>query len=146
MSNSAISIPPASPEATIAHIEAKLALEADCWDVHEALRQGAANLVVLDCRSPSLYADGHVPGAISLPHGKITATRVEAFPAETIFITYCNGPHCNGADRGALRLARLGRPVKIMAGGVEGWRDEGFLLARGEARSSVAEVEGTQAA
>jgi rhodanese-related sulfurtransferase len=27
-----------------------------------------------------------------------------------------------------LRLAKLGRPVKIMAGGVTGWLDEGFTL------------------
>ncbi len=37
-------------------------------------------------------------------------------------------PHCNGAARGALRLARLGLPVKIMAGGITGWLDEGFAL------------------
>ncbi|MFZ9635830.1 MAG: rhodanese-like domain-containing protein, partial [Alphaproteobacteria bacterium] len=30
----------------------------------------------------------------------------------------------------ALRLARLERPVKIMAGGITGWIDEGFALAR----------------
>jgi hypothetical protein len=40
MSNSAIGIAPASPEEVIAQIEAKLAREADCWDVHEALSQG----------------------------------------------------------------------------------------------------------
>jgi rhodanese-related sulfurtransferase len=53
-------------------------------------------------------------------------------PAEyapgTLFVTYCNGPHCNGAARGALRLARLGFPVKIMAGGITGWLEEGFAL------------------
>jgi rhodanese-related sulfurtransferase len=48
-------------------------------------------------------------------------------------VTYCAGPHCNGAARGALRLARLGRPVKIMAGGITGWMDEGFALATGDA-------------
>ncbi|MEQ1893987.1 MAG: rhodanese-like domain-containing protein, partial [Planctomycetota bacterium] len=29
-----------------------------------------------------------------------------------------------------IRLARLGRPVKKMIGGVTGWLDEGFELAR----------------
>ena len=47
---------------------------------------------------------------------------------DTVFVTYCAGPHCNGATRGALRLAKLGRPVKIMPGGVTGWLDEGFEL------------------
>jgi rhodanese-related sulfurtransferase len=41
---------------------------------------------------------------------------------------YCNGSHCNGADRAALNLAKLGRRVKKMIGGIEGWKDEGFQL------------------
>ena len=65
-----------------------------------------------------------------LPHGKITASRMEQWPAGTLFVVYCAGPHCNGAARAALRLARLERPVKIMAGGIAGWLDEGFALAR----------------
>jgi hypothetical protein len=31
-------------------------------------------------------------------------------------------------DRGAIRLAQLGRPVKIMIGCVTGWLDAGFVL------------------
>jgi rhodanese-related sulfurtransferase len=48
-----------------------------------------------------------------------------------VFVTYCAGPHCNGAARAAIRLAKLGRPVKIMTGGITGWLDEGFDLAQG---------------
>jgi rhodanese-related sulfurtransferase len=36
-----------------------------------------------------------------------------------------------GADRAAANLARLGRTVKKMIGGIEGWKDEGFDLATG---------------
>ena len=49
-----------------------------------------------------------------------------AYPEDTLFIVYCAGPHCNGADRAGLALAKLGRPVKKMLGGVTGWADEGF--------------------
>ena len=52
-------------------------------------------------------------------------------------MTYCAGPHCNGANKGAIRLAQLGRPVKEMIGGVTGWLDEGFRLAAGEATGSL---------
>jgi len=38
----------------------------------------------------------------------------------------------NGAHRAAIRLAALGRPVKLMIGGITGWIDEGFAL-EGEA-------------
>ena len=88
------------------------------------------DFVLLDVRGADAFAEGHVEGAIHLPHGKITASRLETWPAGTLFVVYCAGPHCNGAARAALRLARLGRPVKIMAGGITGWRDEGFELAR----------------
>jgi rhodanese-related sulfurtransferase len=53
-----------------------------------------------------------------------------AYGPDTLFVTYCAGPHCNGAHRGAIRLAQLRRPVKIMIGGITGWMDEGFELAR----------------
>ncbi|TVQ59436.1 MAG: rhodanese-like domain-containing protein [Rhodobacteraceae bacterium] len=114
-----------------AHFAAKLGFETDCWDVHAALETGEPDFVLLDVRSPALFARGHAPGALNLPHGKITARRMAEWPAETLFVVYCAGPHCNGADKAALRLARLGRPVKLMIGGVEGWRDEGFALVEG---------------
>ena len=106
--------------------------------MHDALSHDAQDFVLLDVRSPTLYAQGHVPGALNLPHGKITARRMAEWPEGTLFVTYCAGPHCNGADKGALRLAELGRPVKLMIGGVTGWLDEGFTLASGEAVGSVA--------
>ncbi len=52
-----------------------------------------------------------------------------AWPEGTLFVVYCAGPHCNGADRAALKLARLGLPVKIMLGGMTGWEDERFAFA-----------------
>ena len=130
MSNAVTAIPAAPAEAAIAHFEAEFAFETDCWDTHEALASGDPGFVLLDVRGPALFAKGHVPGAINLPHGKIIASKLAAWPEDTLFVTYCAGPHCNGAARGALRLAKLGRPVKIMAGGVTGWLDEGFALAR----------------
>jgi len=124
----------AAPSAdALAHFEASFRFETDCWDVHDALATGAPDFVLLDVRGPALFAQGHVPGATNLPHGKIVESRLQAWPADTLFVTYCAGPHCNGASRAAARLARLGRPVKLMIGGLTGWIDEGFALARSEA-------------
>ena len=121
---------PAAPSAqAIGHFEGSLAFETDCWDVHHALTTGQQDFVLLDVRGPEAYARGHVPGAIHLPQGKLIETKLRQYPADTLFVTYCAGPHCNGATRGAIRLARLGRPAKIMIGGVTGWLDEGFALA-----------------
>lgn len=131
MPSAVTTIPAAPSEDARKHFAAEFTFETDCWDVHDALSKNA-DFVLLDVRSPSLYAAGHVPGAVLLPHGKITSSKMSAWPENTLFVTYCAGPHCNGAARGALRLAELGRPVKIMAGGITGWLDEGFELATAE--------------
>ncbi|WP_395790240.1 rhodanese-like domain-containing protein [Aquimonas sp.] len=132
MSNAVTATPAASADEALAHFQRQFAFETDCWDTHEALRSGSPGFVLLDVRGAEAFANGHVPGALHLPHGKIIESRLAQWPRETLFVTYCAGPHCNGAARGALRLARLGRPVKIMAGGITGWIDEGFALERDE--------------
>jgi rhodanese-related sulfurtransferase len=127
MSTSVTRIPPAPSTAAREHFAAEFGFETDCWDVHDALGKGA-DFVLLDVRPPESFAKGHVPGAINLPHGKIIASKMAQWPDDTVFVTYCAGPHCNGAARGALRLAELGRPVKLMTGGITGWLDEVFTL------------------
>lgn len=131
MSNAVTAIPAASSTDALARFEEEFRFETDCWDVHAAMASGEPGFVLLDVRGPDLYAKGHVPGAIHLPHGKIIASRMAQWPEDTLFVVYCAGPHCNGAARGAVRLARLGRPVKRMDGGVTGWVDEGFALETG---------------
>ncbi|WP_315834244.1 rhodanese-like domain-containing protein [Bradyrhizobium prioriisuperbiae] len=130
MPTSVTAVRPAASDRALAHFGAEFEFETDCWDVHDSMNKGA-DFVLLDVRSSAMFARGHVPGAINLPHGKIVSSRMEQWGADTIFVTYCAGPHCNGAARGALRLAELGRPVKIMSGGITGWLDEGFALAAG---------------
>ena len=116
----------APPSEAAEHFARKLALETDCSDVRESMKGGAADFVLLDVRGPRSYAVAHVPGAMSLPHRDITAERMMAWPHDMLFVVYCAGPHCNGADKAALKLAGLGRPVKVMLGGMTGWADEGF--------------------
>ena len=124
-------IPPAPPAEAEAHFARRLALETDCADVHQAMQEAAPGFVLLDVRGPGAFARGPVPGALNLPHRDITAARMAAWPEGTLFVVCCAGPLCNGADRAALALSRLGRPVKLMLGGITGWLDEGFALSAG---------------
>jgi rhodanese-related sulfurtransferase len=120
----------AAPAAeALARFEDALRFETDCWDVHSVLGTPQQDFVLLDVRGTDKYAQGHVPGAVDLAHRKIIGSKMAEYPAGTVFVTYCAGPHCNGAARAAIRLAKLGRPVKIMPGGITGWLDEGFGLA-----------------
>lgn len=127
--SSAVSRPPAaSSDHALAHFDALLQFETDCWDVHHALVNGLQDFVLLDVRGAEAYAKGHVRGAVNLPHARVTTDTLQAYAAETLFVVYCAGPHCNGADKAAVRLARLRRPVKKMIGGICGRLDEGFTL------------------
>jgi rhodanese-related sulfurtransferase len=127
--SSAVSRPPAAePARALKHFTSLLEFETDCWDVHHAITNDRKDFVLLDVRGEALYARGHIEGAISLPHPRINADTLKEYPPDTLFVVYCAGPHCNGADKAAVRLAKLGRPVKKMIGGVTGWLDEGFSL------------------
>ena len=124
-------IPTADPNEARTHFHRLLTFETDCWDVHVAIEGNNRQFVLLDVRSPESFEAGHLPGAINLPHRRITERNLGEYPLESLFVVYCSGPHCNGADRAALRLAMLGRKVKKMIGGVEGWKDDGFRLVTG---------------
>jgi rhodanese-related sulfurtransferase len=136
-------IPAAAPEIAQAHFAKRLSMETDCADVYEALTRAAgknADFVLFDVRSPQAYARSHVPGAINVPHRTINAERLKDWPIDTLFVVYCAGPHCNGADRAALRLAELKRRVKLMLGGMTGWADEGFAIVKGDAPGSLSKA------
>ena len=121
-------IAPAPSHIARAHFDAMLGFETDCWDTHASLAAGADDFILVDVRSPALFQSGHIAGAINIPHGKMTERRMGEYPDGKTFVVYCAGPHCNGANKAACRLAALGLPVKLMIGGITGWLDEGFKL------------------
>ena len=127
--SSAVSRPPAAdPSRARLHFASLLEFETDCWDTNHAVSNGRQDFVLLDVRGEEAYDNGHLPQAVHLPHQQIKAERMAEYPEDTLFVVYCAGPHCNGADKAALNLATLGRPVKKMIGGVTGWLDEDFEL------------------
>ncbi len=115
MSSAVSRVPAASSADALAHFEALLQFETDCWDVHHAITKKRQDFVLLDVRGEALYAEGHVPCAKSLPHSRLN----ENLSRLTYGGTVCGllrGPHCNGTEKAAIRLAKLGRPVKKMIG------------------------------
>ena len=130
MSSTVSRVAAAGSDEALQHFQDLMRFETDCWDVHHAISNNRKDFVLLDVRSPQLYAQGHVPEAENLPHHKITTESLAAYPADTLFVVYCAGPHCNGTEKAAIRLAQLNRPVKKMIGGVTGWLDEGLSLVK----------------
>lgn len=132
-----MAVPPAPASETLGHYATLLSLETDCADVNNAFRSETVDFVLLDVRSAQAFEAGHVAGATNLPTASIDEAALSSYPSDTTFVVYCAGPHCNGADKAALRLAELGRPVKKMIGGVTGWLDEGLTLSGRQAEAGV---------
>ncbi|OCX60914.1 rhodanese [Thioclava sp. SK-1] len=135
---------PALPSAEVVSIlKPQCALHTDCSDVHSAFAsQKDPGFVLLHTMgTEATFSKRHIPNAVFLPHRLITAERMQEWPMQTLFVTYCAGPHCNAAEQAALRLAQLGRPVKLMLGGLMGWEFEGFAFAghRADQADAIAE-------
>ncbi|MFJ5256672.1 rhodanese-like domain-containing protein [Pseudomonas sp. NPDC088414] len=121
---------PAAPSAiALMHFSNRLTFETDCSDVFSSQEAGEVDFVLVDVRSRLAFERGHVPGAINIPTRSLTAEGLAEYSTSTLFVVYCAGPHCNGANKAAVKLAALGYPVKEMIGGVTGWLDEGFSLS-----------------
>lgn len=130
-------VPAADSSDAERHFSRRFQFETDCSDVHYSLQQQSIDFVLLDVRSPELYQRSHLPQAINLPHKEIDQRLYQHYARDTLFVVYCAGPHCNGAQKAALVLSRLGYPVKEMIGGITGWQDEGFTFS-GEPQKNVA--------
>ena len=130
MSTTVSEIPAANPAEALDHFRERFRFETDCADVHEGLAT-RPDFVLVDARSSGAFRKGHVPGAVNIPHRTMTAKTMSDYAPETLFVVYCDGPHCNGAARAAVRLASLGFRVKEMLGGITGWLDEGYALHEG---------------
>lgn len=126
-----LAYPAADPGEALAHFRAKLALETDPSDVWADLQDGEAGFLVVDARIPEVYAAGHVPGALNLPHRTIDAATTAALPRNKVIVTYCDGVGCNASTKAAVKLSALGFAVKEMPGGLDWWRRDGLPVATG---------------
>ena len=132
-----LQVPAAEPMEAQSHFLGKLAFETDPSDVHADLGKGVTGIVVLDCRRAEQYAEGHIPGAISLPYRDISVEGTAHLPRDKTLVTYCSSWHCNASTKAALQLSALGFRVKEMLGGIAAWKDEGYTVEVGAAKGAL---------
>ncbi|MCA3426871.1 MAG: rhodanese-like domain-containing protein [Roseomonas sp.] len=120
----------------MAHYQSKLAFEMDSWDLHVALSNNEA-LVIVDGRSEAAFAKEHIPGAINLPHRGISTLSTEALDKSKTYVCYCDGIGCNGSTKTALKLLTLGFKVRELIGGLDWWKRDGYQTAGLEGRAGT---------
>lgn len=97
--------------------------------VLEEVEQLQGKTLRIDARIPELYAEGHLPGAVSLPYAEVDGL-LESFNARVAkdesMIIYCSGYGCpDSFDLALLLLAEGYRDVSVFEGGYPQWRDAG---------------------
>ncbi|SEL63329.1 ArsR/SmtB family transcription factor [Nonomuraea pusilla] len=92
-----------------------------------AARLADPGTVVVDVRSASAYAEGHIPGAVSVPLAELE-DRLAELPRDAEIVAYCGGPYCAVSPRAVRLLAGHGFHARSLEGGLTGWRRSGHRL------------------
>lgn len=95
-------------------------------ELDELLAEGA---VLIDARNSYSYAEGHLPGALSLPYTGVVpelSALVALADKEVTLIAYCSGYGCEDSFKLGAQLLQLGyQDVVVYEGGVPEWQDSG---------------------
>jgi rhodanese-related sulfurtransferase len=70
-------------------------------------RMRAGDVVLLDVRPEHEFAEGHLPGALSIPLSTLES-RLADIPRDRTVVAYCRGPFCTLSAEAARRLRELG--------------------------------------
>jgi rhodanese-related sulfurtransferase len=82
-------------------------------------------VLVLDVRPTVEYAQGHIPGARSIPVEELEH-RLAELPPDREIVAYCRGPYCVYADEAARLLQDRGYIVRRLTEGFPEWRAAGY--------------------
>jgi len=72
-------------------------------DGAQAHRLVAAGIRVVDVRTPEEFAEGHVPGALNIPHDEMPQRFAELGPPSTPLLVYCMSGYRSGIAIETLR-------------------------------------------
>jgi rhodanese-related sulfurtransferase len=88
------------------------------------------NANVVDIRSTTLFAEGHIIGALSVPIAELTegSKKLEKLRAQPLVIVCATGLE---STRAADLLMKQGFDVRILAGGLRAWREADMPLVKG---------------
>jgi rhodanese-related sulfurtransferase len=83
--------------------------------------------LILDVRTPEEYAEGHIPGAINIPHDKLSARLVEINShKDKDIVLYCRSGRRVGIATDTLQAAGFSKLLHL-DGDMNGWLSKGNL-------------------
>lgn len=104
-------------------------------EVWQAFDEGKS--VFIDARPAPEYIDGHIRGAVNVPHlerQKHLPGLLRAHPPDTHLIVYCDGLECEASKRLSGFLLQHGwRNVYVFTDGFPAWLDAGLETVSGDA-------------
>ena len=99
-------------------------------ELRELIDAGA--VTVVETLPPSYYEDGHLPGAINIPHTEVRALAPTLLPdKDAAIVVYCANLPCPNSDLAVRVLRKLGYTnARRYAEGKDDWREAGLALER----------------
>ncbi len=108
------------PAAAREFFEKKLAFTAGPAEL-KFYKDGKESLNIIDVRAAEHYAEGHIPGAVSLPEEEWDSQK--GLTRDKVNFIYCYSQQCHLAARACAFFAARGFSVVEMEGGMAAWRD-----------------------
>jgi rhodanese-related sulfurtransferase len=100
-------------------------------ELQAAIESG--DVVVVETLGPQYYEDGHLPGAINIPHTEVAELAPQLLPdRDAAIVTYCSNTACRNSEIARAQLTAMGYAnVRKYAEGKDDWREAGLPLQAG---------------
>lgn len=121
--HSAVPDPEPAPPAAPAPV-AKMSQQA----LVDHLAHHPGHLFILDVRTPAEYAEGHVPGAVNLPHDQV-AERLAEVPRDKDVVLYCRSGRRAQVAADVLSSRGYER-LSLLEGDMPAWIERGLPVAK----------------
>ena len=88
-----------------------------------SLMETEENYIILDVRTETQYAEGHIPNAVCIPNETIGTSEIPQLPDKgQLILFYCRSG--NRSKQSAAKLAALGYTNVVEFGGINDWTGE----------------------
>lgn len=90
----------------------------------------SGDVIVVETLGPTYYQQGHLPGAINIPHTEVAALAPDLLQDKhAAIVTYCSNTACQNSAIAQAQLTAMGYTnVRKYAEGKQDWQEAGLDL------------------